>query len=165
MGNQRHSDTPGLTFWLQVRMLRLLGWSHGLEGWLSLMALCWGASLLVYPSFWTTTWSTYRSEFPVTPIHLAWLLSLSGAVGLIGIKAGKRVWRMQTSVIAFIAWACLSVYDLVVPPLPFVQAFVMHSLIAGAELGVYVRILIGFDQRENQLGRYINRPTAQPPKD
>jgi hypothetical protein len=159
MANQRDSETPGPAFWLQVRLLRLLGWSNGLEGWLSLMATCWGLSLLVYPSYWTQTWSAYRSEWPITPIHMAWVLTISGALGLGSMKTRSRHWRMQTSVLAFIAWACLAVYDLAVPPLPLVQAFVMHSLIAIAELGVYVRILIGFDSKTSQLASYIERPT------
>lgn len=157
-------ERPSASLRMQVGLLRILSWSNGLEAWLSLMAFCWSMSIMVWPSFLLTAWHQ-NDSWPITPMHLCYVLALSGLAGMFGLRHHSRFVRMQTSVVAFMAWALLAVYDVIVPPLPLAQACTVHGLFALAELSVYMRVLIGFDRRENQLERMIARPTDAPSED
>lgn len=154
-------EKPSASLRMQVALLRVLSWSNGLEAWLSLMALCWSMSILFFPSFLLKAWRD-DTAWPITPLHLCYVLAISGAAGMLGLRNHSRWLRMQTSVIGFMCWGLLAVYDVIVPPLPLAQACTIHSLFALAELSVYMRVLIGFDKRENQLERMVARPHHHP---
>lgn len=135
-------------------MIKLLGWSHGLEFWLTLLAGAWGASALAFPDWWNTLWSQAEG-WPLSPRSIAMVLITSSVGGFVSLWRGWRWMRMQSSILAFVAWGMLAVYDVRIPPVSMTQSAVTHSLLSLAELCVYVRILIGLDQRGNQLGSIV----------
>lgn len=144
------------SFRLQVGALKLLGWANGLEGWLTALAIAWSSVMLLVPMSWETALIT-AVDWPLPPTHLALVLLVSSIFSLIALRQRWRTGRMQTSLIAFLIWGLLGIYDLTIPPKPAYQDATTHLMAAVGELAVYVRILIGFDQRPNQLATLVHQ--------
>lgn len=144
------------SFRLQVSALKVLGWANGLEGWLTMLGIAWSAVVLLIPGSWETAMVT-APGWPLPPPHLALVLLVSSLFSLVSLRQRWRAGRMQTSIIAFLVWGLMASYDLFIPLVPAYQDFTIHGLAAIGELGVYVRILIGFDQRANQLANLVHQ--------
>ncbi len=139
-------------------MLRLLGWVNGLEGWLSLTALTFGLAMLLSPDWWD---SAELSGWPITPLDIATVLFCTGLCGAMGLRIRWRWLRMQSSIIAFMAWGLLAVYDtIVLPHHAITQDAMLHAMLALGELAVYVRVLVGLDLRSNQLAGLVRQPRS-----
>ena len=130
---------------LIVASVRLLAWRNGLESFLSYIGVLWGLSVLAFPHTWGATYSTNVAGWQVAPPRLAWVLLLTGLLGALSLVMHWRYLRMQSSVVAFIAWGLMAVWSYQALPAPLINDVAIYSAFAVAELAIYVRILAGLD--------------------
>jgi hypothetical protein len=135
--------------------VRFLSWQRGLEGFMCILGISWAVGLLVSGDYIQTSCALPQSKF-IPPSSIAVIMLISCTVGFLGMLHRSSYLRMQTSVIAFMAWGMRVVlaFEATVRPWHVIAMYTCFSL---AELSIYVRILTGLDRRENQITKRAKR--------
>lgn len=128
-----------------ITVIRMLAWRNGLEGFLSMVGLLWGASALAFPDYWALACAGGMQAWVLTPPYLGWVLIITGTSGILSLALKWRYLRMQSSVVAFIVWGLMAVWSFQIPAFPVADDVAIYSAFATAELVIYVRILAGLD--------------------
>jgi hypothetical protein len=136
--------------------VRFLSWQRGLEGFMCLLGIAWGAGILFSGDYMQSGCAAVARPVFIAPESLAMVMLVNCIGGVIGMNLHSSYMRMQTSVISFIVWGLRAVLTTQTNPRPW-HALLIFVCFACAELSIYVRIYAGLDKRENQITKRVLR--------